>query len=619
MSNAKIELLFTKILQVILEAIKGEDAPYNFSKIVSAIKKEFPDFPKNLEMKKSADLVDYMIQKGLITKAFPKGKSNLYLQPVIPPNQWIQKIAPSDIDEDLFYGDPYNIPIVNFKDWISFLDFIDGNRDLVRIVGYVHSPNFNEKGFYVVSQGVCYFTKTFDFETIANIREVIAYGMNYNKIHPGDFSLNVGNYLQRFRNKENGRAYEYNMSNLDILEVSYQFHQNNPYANYQKLREVGFQSYDHYIESKKVGLPIPDLYDMYTSEKYDDLDHEYKILAILAGFENSDELEEAMEKGFIVASEFRAAKEGQFENQTQFRKAINLGFKDKESFNSAMDLRYNNYDDFSNGSKGNYSNGNEYYEARNGGFENVYQFREAKSIGINNLADYFKWLEQRDNRITKAREKLVGIIDTFKEDSYPITKIMEYIKPIFPDFTASDLEYTLLEDEEIRNMGNYREDLKIFIKGEYKFTPPLPNSNNKVVIDGSNVAHHGKNKTNTKPMINNIRLMIDALHKREIPFVFYVKSNLKYQIDEKEEFEKLIFEGIITELPAGAEDDEYILKHALTTGSSIISNDKFRNYQKENPTYADAIKNITITFDIVDDVVTFSGKLDDWLKSPRDK
>lgn len=638
MSNSKIELLIVKIIQIIIESVKGEEAPYSYSKLVSEIKLKYPEFPKNLELKKSSDFVDVLVTKGLVAKAYPKGKTNLYLQPTIPLNQWVMKLSKSTVDDDLFFANPTFIPSVKFDNWVSFLDFLDRHPNSPRFAGNTQVINNNRYvfiSFSIIYESICYFTEKFDFEKISQIREVISFGItyqNHNK-HIGNHQMIVHQILSSYRDL--GRQLTQQNRRINTLDtylglpysdISINIKQNHPYNNFQTIKNAGFNSFNHFIEAKNTGLLHPDLLDKFNSDEFEKLDTNDRKIAILAGYKDDDEFINGKEAGFLLAEEYRISLDGKFDDVTQFRQAINLGFKTKKNFLRAKELNYKNRNDFISGKEKGYRTGTEFYQAINGGFENVHEYRDALSVNITTKASYDKWITQRSDRIYNVKPKLLDIIDTFKSDTYSLTKIFEFVKYTDPNFSLKDLEYLLTTDTDFKKLGNYREDIQVFIKGtpskkstKQSFTPTANNNGGKVVVDGSNVAHHAKNENNKEPQMENIKLMIKALNSRKIPYVFYVRSNLKYQIDNRKEFEKLISKGEISELPAGAEDDEYILKHAIATNSKIISNDKFRDYQEENPKLADKIRNSTVTFDIQDGVVTFSDLLDDWLKKPSKK
>ena len=106
----------------------------------------------------------------------------------------------------------------------------------------------------------------------------------------------------------------------------------------------------------------------------------------------------------------------------------------------------------------------------------------------------------------------------------------------------------------------------------------------KVVVDASNVAHHIKSE-DSKPQMANILAAVKALEESEDEFVIIADASLRHEIDNKEEFDKLLENDNVEEVPPGNDADHFILDIAYSEKAKILSNDKFRNY-------ADEFKNI---------------------------
>ena len=102
----------------------------------------------------------------------------------------------------------------------------------------------------------------------------------------------------------------------------------------------------------------------------------------------------------------------------------------------------------------------------------------------------------------------------------------------------------------------------------------------KVVVDASNVAHYVKNE-NSKPQIANILAAVKALEESEDEFVIIADASLRHEIDDKEEFEKLLQSENVEEVPPGNDADHFILDIATREKAKILSNDKFRDYAAE--------------------------------------
>ncbi len=102
----------------------------------------------------------------------------------------------------------------------------------------------------------------------------------------------------------------------------------------------------------------------------------------------------------------------------------------------------------------------------------------------------------------------------------------------------------------------------------------------KVIIDASNVAHFGKGKDG-QPSLNNILNAIEALKGLGYEPFAIADAPLRHEIDSKEEFNKLLEEGKVQQVPSGTTADHFILKIAYEENAKILSNDMFREYNDE--------------------------------------
>lgn len=102
----------------------------------------------------------------------------------------------------------------------------------------------------------------------------------------------------------------------------------------------------------------------------------------------------------------------------------------------------------------------------------------------------------------------------------------------------------------------------------------------KVMVDASNVAHYGRQKDG-KPSLDNIYKAAEALESLGYQPVLIADASLRHEIDEKEEFNKLLDEDIVQQVPSGTTADHFILKMAEEEDAKILSNDAFREYNDE--------------------------------------
>jgi len=104
----------------------------------------------------------------------------------------------------------------------------------------------------------------------------------------------------------------------------------------------------------------------------------------------------------------------------------------------------------------------------------------------------------------------------------------------------------------------------------------------KVLIDVNNICHNGQ----SKPKLINLLQVLDYLIKeiKIIPEdIFSIcDPNLRFIIDDKKEFERLLRNGIVFISPKVA--DEFILLLAQKFEFCfIVSNDKYRQYSEQIP------------------------------------
>lgn len=101
----------------------------------------------------------------------------------------------------------------------------------------------------------------------------------------------------------------------------------------------------------------------------------------------------------------------------------------------------------------------------------------------------------------------------------------------------------------------------------------------KVIIDGSNLAHHKKGEGKAK--LNNIIIAVKKLEKNGDEFAIIADAPLKHEIDNKKDFEELVENGEITVVPRGTDADHFILNLASNENAKVISNDNFREFFDE--------------------------------------
>ncbi|MEJ2250145.1 MAG: tetratricopeptide repeat protein [Candidatus Lokiarchaeota archaeon] len=124
-------------------------------------------------------------------------------------------------------------------------------------------------------------------------------------------------------------------------------------------------------------------------------------------------------------------------------------------------------------------------------------------------------------------------------------------------------------------------------------------------IDGANVIRSEQDDKG-KGKLSNIKLLKKRLKFYGLSnYKIFCDSSLKYTIDKRNSYEKMIKDGEVIETPAKTEADLYILKFAKDNDGFIISNDQFRDhYENFGEKW---IESKRITFQFVDDKIYFDN------------
>jgi len=127
----------------------------------------------------------------------------------------------------------------------------------------------------------------------------------------------------------------------------------------------------------------------------------------------------------------------------------------------------------------------------------------------------------------------------------------------------------------------------------------------RVYVDASNVAHGIDSKI---PSVHNIILIHDKLKNMGFARIIIIAdASLRHKIDEKDTFEKLIDEGMVSQAPAKTAADEFIIGFAKQKLGYIVTNDKLEDWKKKDPWVKENIDELHIQFMIQEDMVQFVG------------
>lgn len=102
----------------------------------------------------------------------------------------------------------------------------------------------------------------------------------------------------------------------------------------------------------------------------------------------------------------------------------------------------------------------------------------------------------------------------------------------------------------------------------------------KVIIDASNIAHYGR-KDNEKPSLDKVLKAEESLKELDYEPILIADASLRHEIDKKEEFNQLLDQDKVHQVPSGTNADHFILKIAEEEDAKILSNDAFREYYDE--------------------------------------
>lgn len=121
------------------------------------------------------------------------------------------------------------------------------------------------------------------------------------------------------------------------------------------------------------------------------------------------------------------------------------------------------------------------------------------------------------------------------------------------------------------------------------------------IVDGSNVAHSTEGD---QVRLANILLVCEKLGEQGYQPIIVADAALRHQIDDKQQFERMVDDGVIKQAPAGTDADYFILSFARELDANVVSNDRFRDRLEAFP---EARENV-IRYMIVNDEVVFERR-----------
>lgn len=108
---------------------------------------------------------------------------------------------------------------------------------------------------------------------------------------------------------------------------------------------------------------------------------------------------------------------------------------------------------------------------------------------------------------------------------------------------------------------------------------------NTVLVDGSNVMHWNENQ----PSLDTLRWVLEALRQRGFNPGVIFDANAGYKVagryldDDILARELCLPEAQVLVVPKGTPADDYILRAARDLGATVVSNDRYRDWQETYP------------------------------------
>jgi hypothetical protein len=135
-----------------------------------------------------------------------------------------------------------------------------------------------------------------------------------------------------------------------------------------------------------------------------------------------------------------------------------------------------------------------------------------------------------------------------------------------------------------------------------------PRTSQFFTLDGSNIARHnrGSEMASIRDVIGTKnRLLHLGVPEKNIFIIF--GSALYHYIskDEMPLYRDLLKDRNCAQAPAGADDDWFILQHAIKHNSYIITNDHYKEYREKGEQYEEFIESHSIRYNIIGEDIYF--------------
>lgn len=97
------------------------------------------------------------------------------------------------------------------------------------------------------------------------------------------------------------------------------------------------------------------------------------------------------------------------------------------------------------------------------------------------------------------------------------------------------------------------------------------------LVDGSNVA---RSEQGGVGKIDLIVTLVEELRRVTFgsPVIVMADASLRHVVDDREQYEAMITQGLIVQTPAGTQADGWLLSHARKTGALVVTNDALKEW-----------------------------------------
>ncbi|MEP7171679.1 MAG: hypothetical protein ABI855_20065 [Bacteroidota bacterium] len=284
--------------------------------------------------------------------------------------------------------------------------------------------------------------------------------------------------------------------------------------------------------------------------------------AFFKGFNTQAEAEDARKKGFVTASEYEGALRMGITTPKEYHEAKHNNIANKKEYDKFIFLKRNTHNRFS------FDEAHLIYALK--------MFENGKKLSINKLRTLLQ--EQQ-------KEYLVQVENG--ESLLPEWYSQKLI-------TDDNFKMLLRNNHELRDHGMFDDE------GEYYEVKRI--LDNKIFIDGANVAYAGMNRDeHAKPKIANILSIALELKKMRFENIVVISdASLRHRVVDKKVMEDLKKQNVTyLEAPAATSADEFLIDCAHKEKCYVVSNDTFRDWKQRDPWAAENIDRLRIPFMIV--------------------